>query len=83
MKDSEIIFVGWFGRASEFNHRAKVTQTHAVRNGNIPLCNYRPHSTMTFQWCSRYKSEDWVECPSCTKIVNELKRKFLSDKFNK
>ena len=55
---------GWFGRASEDGHNAKNTKVHCLRDGK-PLCGYKPHKTMQYQFCSDSIMHSYIECPKC------------------
>jgi hypothetical protein len=59
--------IGYFGRPFNFKHKSLSTKTHIVENNKV-LCGYKPHKTLSFQWCSFVSNErtvDMVECPKC------------------
>ena len=59
---------GYFARATEGRHKAYHTQVHIYKDGK-PLCNYRPHDTMKFQWCADGVRDDYIECDKCRKCL--------------
>lgn len=63
---------GWYGRATEHGHSAKSTKVHLLVNGK-PVCGYKPHKTMQFQWCSY--STMYIECDECKKRALEFEWK--------
>ena len=67
---------GYFGRATEDGHKAMVTKhIHFVEDGEQPICGYKPHKTMEFQFCTVGFDNRYVSCPRCIKkkerIINE------------
>ena len=56
---------GYFGRATENGHRAMATKVHVVDDFGKPICGYKPHKTMQFQWCAMGVRLPYVECPKC------------------
>lgn len=63
---------GWYGRASEHGRRAISTKyTHVVKDGR-PICGYRPHPTMQFQFCAGYLCLEYVNCPTCLEKAKAL-----------
>ena len=56
---------GWFGRPKGEGQRACSTRlTHYVENGK-PVCGYKPHPTMLFQFCAAGIHEDYIDCVKC------------------
>lgn len=70
---------GWYGRANEDKHTAKHTKVHFVKNFK-PLCGYRPHKSMSFQWNSTHSYVfDYVECAECKRrAIKENDKKYRS-----
>lgn len=64
------MMTGYFGRASSKGVRAISTKTHVVE-GHKPICGYRPHSTMLFQWCAPGIQLSYVECPKCKVLAQK------------
>lgn len=56
---------GYFGRATENGYTAKSTQVHITDSYARPICRYRPHRTMQFQWCASGVMISYVECKQC------------------
>ena len=65
---------GWFGRASEQGHSAKSTKVHLLVNGK-PVCGYKPHKTMQFQWCASSIMNSYIECSECKEKATEYEYK--------
>jgi len=63
---------GWYGRATENDHRAMFTMVHFVEDGK-PICGYRPHKTMIFQFCASGFYDNYVECPACRRKKEKMK----------
>jgi len=56
---------GYFARASEGKQSGRWTKVHIVHEDNKPVCAYRPHKTMRFQFCAGYVYDPYVECTQC------------------
>jgi hypothetical protein len=67
--------VGYFGRAFTSKHKSLTTKTHIVDNDKV-LCGYKPHKTMSFQWCIIGEGIDRLDCVEC----NECKKRYLNKK---
>jgi hypothetical protein len=67
--------VGYFGRAFNKDHKSLSTKTHIAINNKV-ICGYKPHKTLSFQWCSMGDNLDYVECDKCKQkfILLEIKR---------
>lgn len=63
-----MIQTGYFARATEKGHKAAWTKVHLVRDGK-PLCGYKPHKTMQFQWNSNGVHLPYVECDKCKENI--------------
>jgi len=61
----QILFTGYFARATENKHGARHTQVHILKSNGVCLCGYRPHRTMKFQWCAYSAVVNYVECERC------------------
>jgi len=65
---------GYFGRATNGKLSKKVSKyIHSVVN-NKPICRYKPHPTMIFQWCAT-DNVTYVDCPQCLKKLFPRKSK--------
>jgi hypothetical protein len=67
--------IGYFARPFNFKHKSFSTKTHIVENNKV-LCGYKPHKTLSFQWCKflRGSSEDnldYLECNKCRELYNK------------
>jgi len=65
-----MIRTGYFARATEnrrgyHQHSAKHTKVHILKSNGVCLCGYRPHKTMSFQWCANGIVLEYVECDRC------------------
>ena len=65
---------GYFARPFNYYHKSKTTMVHIVDNDNKPICGYKPHRTMKFQWCSLSVYLIYVECKKCKKEFRLLQR---------
>ena len=63
---------GYFGRPSTDKQTGKWTKVHVVKNGK-PICYYKPHKTMLFQWNSYGINYSYIECKKCRNTVNRKK----------
>jgi hypothetical protein len=70
---------GYFGRPSDNGLSAKWTFVHVVKDGK-PICGYKPHPTMSFQFNADYIKYDYIECKKCKEKANKL---LYSNKNNK
>lgn len=62
----DAVQTGYFGRAKDDGHDARNSRVHLVYTyGDQPICGYRPHQTMRFQFCAAYPHYPYVECPAC------------------
>jgi hypothetical protein len=69
--------IGYFGRAFNFKHKSLTTKTHIVNNDRV-LCGYKPHKTLSFQWCIigvGINKLDIVECKECRVRAEKLLQK--------
>ena len=73
---------GYFARPFNYHHKSKSTMTHIVNDYNKPICGYKPHKTMKFQWCSMDINLTYTECKKYyekgIKIL-KLKREVLNE----
>lgn len=65
------IQTGNFARSTENGHSAKQTQIHLVINGK-PICGYKPHETMKFQFNANFPHMPYLGCKSCKKKYDLL-----------
>ena len=56
---------GYFGRATENEHRALSTKVHVIDNSGKTLCRYKPHKTMRFHFCSSGINMLYITCKKC------------------
>jgi len=62
--------IGYY--AKEGNHKGRNwSGTHIVEDGK-PICGYKPHNSMKFQWCSNNNHSFSVECKACTKKLKQI-----------
>ena len=63
---------GWYGRPSVGKQQARVTRyTHYV-TASGPVCGYKPHPTMKFQFCAHGIHLDYIDCPGCKKFCSKI-----------
>lgn len=62
---------GYFARASgePKGSKALSTNVHVTDNNTNPICGYKPHRTLRFQWCANRLVKNYVECATCRRIV--------------
>lgn len=70
---------GYFARAHEDEHNAQATMVHIVDWDNKPLCRYKPHPTMNFQWCAGGVNLSYVECKECRKKYKNFLNKLAEE----
>ena len=71
---------GYFARPFNYSHRSKATIVHIVNNDNKPICGYKPHKTMQFQWTHLSVDLMYVECKKCKqKWARYLKNKVYKE----
>jgi len=63
--------VGYYARATENKHSTVHTKVHFIIDRE-PICGYKPHKTMQFQWCSNSDILDWIECKKCKEKVKRI-----------
>lgn len=74
---------GYFGRPSISGKQSgKWTKVHITCNGK-PLCGYRPHKTMSFQWNSSGINLGYTECDKCKELGREILLKDNEDQHKK
>lgn len=56
---------GYFARASEDGHKAMSTKHVHFVEDRKPICRYKPHETMRFQFCSVGFYDGYASCPEC------------------
>jgi len=61
---------GYFARASGEGGKQVVTNVHVTRNDNSPICGYKPHVTLRFQWCANRIVPNYVECKKCKRLTS-------------
>ena len=62
---------GYFGRASGEGGKALVTNVHVTNNSDNPICGYKPHPTLRFQWCANRLVFHYVGCSTCRRLVQQ------------
>lgn len=60
---------GFFARASGEGGKALSTNVHVTDDNNKPICGYKPHKTLQFQWCAGRLVKHYVECATCKRLV--------------
>lgn len=62
---------GYYARASAEYGRARSTKHHIVEKGK-PICGFRPHPTMAFQYnCAGIRIE-WIDCKKCKNLGEKI-----------
>lgn len=72
---------GYFGRPSPVPGGTGIsTNVHYVGADGKPVCGYKPHKTMEFQWCSDGLNFQYLECKGCKEWAkNREKSKINKD----
>ena len=55
---------GYYARPTVGKNKAVHTQVHFV-NKFFPVCGYKPHKTMSYQWCANGAHWHYLECEKC------------------
>tara|TARA_Y100000034_G_scaffold123484_1_gene170298 strand:+ start:414 stop:641 length:228 start_codon:yes stop_codon:yes gene_type:complete len=59
---------GYFARASGEGGREISTNVHVTHDNDKPICGYKPHPTLRFQWCANRLVLHYVECVKCRRL---------------
>jgi hypothetical protein len=69
-----MVKTGYFARPTERGMNEKVSSVHLVC-GQHPICGYKPHRTMRFQFCANFPFDEYVKCPKCKEILRDAREK--------
>jgi len=64
-----MIYTGYYAKVA--NVGRCWSGVHLVANGK-PICGYKPAKTMSFQMCSPFVVQEYIECKKCKEISKNM-----------